>query len=133
MGKRLEDVKEVKKMENYQQSVIDMIRAIAQASNMKVKRGFADFFCDRIIQSCTESNTMSAIERLAQSVNVQISELYKPVVVNFVKDLVHGDTVLNWCREYPTIVAMLVTLKTEEYLEAVKSITIDMESEKSGV
>lgn len=120
-------------MNTQHQAVFDMIRAIAQASATKTKRAFADFFADRIIQACTEPTILAAMERLAKTVDVQISEIYQPVLVQFMASINQGKDVLHWLRQYPIIAAMLVTLKKDDYLQAIKELQIEAASEKAGV
>lgn len=120
-------------MELHHQAHLDMIRAIAQASNIKSKRAFADFFTDRIVQACTESTMLAGMERLAKTVDVQVSELYQPVVARFMANISYGADVLQWLRNYPTIAAMIVTLKKDDYLEAIKELIIEPASGKEGI
>lgn len=120
-------------MELKHQATIDMVRVIAQASNIKSKRAFADFFADRILQAVTEPNILAAIERLAKTVDVQISDLYQPVLTQFMRNINFGDDVLHWLREYPTIAAMIVTLKKDDYYEALKELIIEPSNNLTGV
>ncbi len=120
-------------MRKEHRSTVDMVRTIAQSSQIKGKRSFADFFADRIVQASTEQTILGAVEKLCKNVDVAINDLYRPVVNSFFTDMEHGADVLAWMRRYPTIMAMLVILKKEEYEEAVAGISIDSAMESEGV
>lgn len=114
-------------------SSFDMLRTIAHASKIKSKRSFTDFFADRIVQACTQPTMLAAVERLAKTVDAEISELYQPVVKQFLVDINYGEDVLNWMRQYSTVAAMLVSLKKDDYLEAVKGIEIESAQNATGI
>jgi len=110
---------------NSYKTVFDMIRTISQASNIKVRRSFADFLNDRILQAVTEPTLLAFIERLSVTLNVEIDELYKPTVRNFISNLSALAPALPWIRKYATATAMIVTLKTDDYLQAVEALEIE--------
>lgn len=105
--------------------VFDMIRTVSQSANIKVKRGFADFLSDRILQAVTEPSLLAFMERLATSMNVELDELYKPVVKDFIANINSLSPALYWIRKYPTATAMICTLKKEDYFEAINGLEIE--------
>lgn len=111
----------------------DMIRTISQASYIKLKRSFADFLTDRIVQASTEPTLLAFVERLANSVNIEIDELYSPTVKSFIANINSLTPILAWVRKYPTATAMIVTLKTEDYLEAIGGLEIEEIDVQEGI
>jgi hypothetical protein len=121
-------------MKKQEKSVFDMIRTVAFSSNIKTRRFFSDFFADRIVQASTESTMLGFIERLCKSVDVQIEDLHKSVVGEFLQIANEVNYVLAWIRKYTAVAAMIASLKKEEYESAIHGINIEKEyGESTGV
>lgn len=112
-------------MKSHEKAVFDLLREISKCADVKTKRSFTDFYADRIVQACTEPNLMSAVERLAKTVNVRISELYKPAFSDFMANHNKAEHVLPWIRKYPTATAMLCSLKKDDYLTAIEDFNLE--------
>lgn len=120
-------------MDQKNKIAFDMLRTIYRSANIKTGRSFEDFFADCIVQAVTETTLLAAYERLGKSVNIQMSEMYQPSVKDFLANVNNFESVLVWLRNYPKVAAMLASLKTKDYLEAIEGITIEDVDRKSGV
>ncbi len=114
-------------MKTQQLAIMDMIRSLKRAAQIKVSRNFTDFLSDRIVQASTQPTLLAFCERLGALLDSDLGYISNETVAAFTK-IVGGSNavaVLDFIREYPRIIAMIVSLKTdEEYLVAVKQIEI---------
>lgn len=109
-------------------ATFDMMRAMKQASGIKVSRHFDGFFSDRIVHAVTEPTLLDAMERLAKGLNVSIEYIGGANTVAFMAAARADDAaaVLAWMRQHPRIAAMVAGLKNDEdYVDALNSIKID--------
>lgn len=116
-------------------ATMNMIRAIAKAENIKISRGFADFFADRIKIATTEATLTGAVERLAGLVNCQIEYIGGAKTADFMACTGADDAtaVLGWLRAYPRIAAMICMLKDEEDYKASLEQIVITSIETSGI
>ncbi|HEX7037472.1 MAG TPA: hypothetical protein VF210_17010, partial [Pseudomonadales bacterium] len=54
------------------QATLDVVRALKSSSGIKVGRSFEGFFSDRLVQAVSQPNLVSAIERLAKSLDASV-------------------------------------------------------------
>lgn len=109
-------------------ATMSMMRAISRASNIKLHRGFADYYTDQIVKAGTQQSLLGFIERLAGSVNVELEYIGGKTVADFltVVNASESQGVLSWLRSYPRVASMICcSLKTEEDFDnALKDMTI---------
>ena len=98
---------------------LQFVREIKQAANIKVGRHFDDFFTSRIVQATTESTLMSAMERLAKSVNADGSKVFGKTVAGMVAAAASEESlsILEWMRRHPRVVSMVASLKSKDDFE----------------
>lgn len=116
-------------------STFDMIRSILKSSDININRGLRDFFADRIVQSTTERDLLSTIERLSALMNTHIEYIGGNKVAGFMKSLNNPDAsgVLSWLRDYPRVAAMIATLKNDDdYNECLTGIKIEVKNIDRG-
>lgn len=110
----------------------EMIKQIKNASQIKTKRNFMDFFSDCIRQAVTEQTLMKAIERLQSLVSVEITYIGKERLSRFIKEASQPEAkdVLNWLREYPNLAAMISFIDGNDAKEAIECIDISLADSK---
>lgn len=115
--------------------IFDIIREVARNSDLKIKRGFADFIADRLIQATTQPTLLSMIEKLAGLLNAKIDSIDSAKMAIFMENINSDDSkdVLNWLREYPRVTAMIVTQGSNDYEECIKDIDIPASAIEKGV
>jgi hypothetical protein len=113
-------------------STLEMIKQIKNASQIKTKRNFMDFFSDRIRQAATEQTLLKAIERLQSLVSVEITYIGKERLSKFIKATSHpnANEVLNWLREYSNLAAMISFMDRDDVKEAIKCIDLTISDNK---
>lgn len=114
--------------------VLSAIREIAQSNDIKIKRGFADFVADRIIQASCASNLLKMSEKLISLMNSDLNKLKYNSLLDFIQ-ISSSDTaqsILEWLRGYPRIAGMLATMKDQDsfdqgisYIECAAASVID--------
>ena len=117
-------------------TTIEMLRQIRFASNIKMRRNFADFFADRILQAATEKTLLKLTERLSVLVNASTGEIKKDVISDYLKIAMKPDSniIVSWLREYPKLAVMLCFIKDDEERRIVTSdIDIDIADKPQGV
>ncbi|MCK5615013.1 hypothetical protein KAR91_74815 [Candidatus Pacearchaeota archaeon] len=112
---------------------VEIIRQIKNASKIKTKRNFMDFFSDRIRQAVTEVTLLKAIERLCNLTSVEITYIGKDRMLNFIKaaSLPRSNDILNWLREYPNIAAMIAFMDGNDARDAVEQIEMSVSKKKT--
>jgi len=118
------------------QATLDMVRAISRAATMKTHRGFTDFLADRIVQATTQPSLLSMVERLAALLNTELQYVGGKSIAAFMQYVNAEDSlaVLNWLRDYPRVVAMVVMQKGEEiYGECIKDLEISSDTTDKGI
>lgn len=121
-------------MNNALKATLDIVYELAYSSDIKMKRNFADFLADRIVQATTKHTLLATIERLAcllNSKDINVCETLVPFMsaINGPDD----NNVLNWLREYPKISSMIVMQKKEDYLKCIEKIEIKNFTKEKGV
>lgn len=108
--------------------VMQLLFNIAKASQIKVKRGFADFYSDRIIQASSQPNIAKFIETLMKLLDVDITEIKDTNWIDFMKhqSKEESHSVLLWIRQNPKACAMFATLKKAEFLGLLREIEIEL-------
>lgn len=96
------------------------LKDVKIASNIKVGRHFDDFFTSRIVQACTESTLLSAMERLLKLVNADNSKIFKANINGMIEAASSSEaySILNWMRNFPRVASMVTSIKTKEEFEA---------------
>jgi hypothetical protein len=108
-------------------ATMDMVRAEKRASQMKVSRNFTDFLADRIVQAGTEPTLLAFVERLSSLLDCDSGYIGGDVTAALMRAINSPDVaaVLEWVREYPRIVAMVVSLKDDaDYTAALEQIEV---------
>jgi len=114
-------------------AVTDMVRAEKRASQIKVSRNFTDFLADRIVQAGTEPTLLAFIERLSKLLDCDSGYIGGDITAALMRAINNTDAnaVLEWVRQYPRIVAMVVSLKDDaDYSGALKQIDVEPVKEK---
>jgi len=107
-------------------SVLDVIREIKNASNIKVHRGLGDFLADKITVCSTEKNLNLFMERLIKLLDANVDGISEKTLISFVKAGNDSIAVLEWLRKYPKIASMIIMIRNEnEYLETLEDIIIE--------
>ena len=114
--------------------VIKILYALRLHTGIKIKRNLSEFIADKIVQACTESTLLGAIEKLAKLLDSDMGKIYGTAGIDFLiiqkKD---GSKYLNWLREYPRIASMIICLqKWEDIKMACENISVDDIEEKKG-
>ena len=97
-------------------TILQGMRNIAFANDIKIKKGWADFVATRIVQSSGEPDLMKFSEKFAGLLNAGLNKLKFDNFSEFleVANSDDGHGILTWIREHPKIAAMIVTLKEQE-------------------
>lgn len=99
--------------------VLSAIREIAQANDIKIKRGYADFVADRVIQACSAPNLLKMAEKFINLMNADLNNLKYNSLPQLLQvsssDI--AQSILDWLRSYPRIVGMLATMKEQDAFE----------------
>jgi len=113
--------------------VIKIMYALKLNAGLKIKRNLSAFISDKIIQACTESTLLAAIEKFAKLLDADMDAIYNDAGIDFlIVQKKEGMKYLNWLRRYPKIAGMIICLKKWTDIEmAVKEIDIDA-IEESG-
>lgn len=109
-------------------ATMDMLRAVKDASRIKVNRNFEGFYADRLTQCLSEPNLLAVVERLCRSMDVQIEYIARKKVAAFIGigQSREATSILAWLRKHSRVAAMLTMLKDEEEYRAVLAgISID--------
>jgi hypothetical protein len=117
-------------------ATLDMTRAVAKAADIKIHRGFTDFLADRIVQATTQPTLLAMMERLAALLNTQMEYVGAAKVAAFMRNVNAFDApaVLDWLRDYPRVVAMIVMQRSDEsYQECIQDLTIEVSARDKGV
>jgi hypothetical protein len=115
--------------------VINMLRTISKASQIKTKRSKQDFLADRIVQAATENSLAAFAERLMKLLDVENIKISDDAVRRFVEvsASVEAGSILAWIREYPRIVSMIACIYNDvEYMDTIDAIEIPLEIEQKG-
>ena len=99
---------------------LDMIRSVSKNHGMKIDRDFTNFLADRLVQATTQPSLLSMLEHLTARLNTQLEFVKGEKIVAFMQRANADDApaVLNWLRENPRSVTMIVMQKKEEDYEA---------------
>jgi len=122
-------------MQDTLQSTLDMIRAVSKAADIKVKRGFTNFVADRIVQATTEPSLLAMAERLGALMNTEMEYVGNAKIAAFMRRInaIDAPAVLDWLRDYPRIVAMIVTQPSDEiYQECIQDIEVMVSAQTKG-
>lgn len=106
---------------------MDVVRAERRASQIKVSRNFTDFLSDRIVQAGTESTLLAFFERLSVLLQCDIGYIGADMTKRMMNIISSDDasSVLGWIRQYPRVVAMVVSLRDDsDYVAALEQIEI---------
>jgi hypothetical protein len=115
---------------------IDMIRAVSFAATTKSKRGYTDFLASQIVQAGTCPTLLDFIQKLANLLQADLSQVYRVATVAFMKRIndSNAPSVLEWIRANSTIIALMVTFKKEDYLDSIHTLpTISVSAQDKGV
>jgi hypothetical protein len=116
-------------------STFDMIRAVSKAADIKIHRGFTDFLADRIVQATTQPSLLSMMERLAALLNTEMEDVGGKKIAAFMQcvNAFDAPAVLDWLRDYPRVVAMVVMQKDQEIYEAcIKDLEVPVSAMEKG-
>lgn len=115
--------------------VIKILYALKLNAGLKVRRDLSAFIADRIVQACTESTLLSAIEKFAKLLDADMGKVYGDAGIDFlIAQKKDGLKYLNWLRRYPKIAAMIICLSKWSDIEiAIKEIDIEDIEKESGV
>ena len=122
-------------MQDTLKSTFDMIRAVSKAADIKIHRGFTDFLADRVVQATTQPSLLSMMERLAALLNTEMEYVGGKKIAAFMQyvNAFDAPAVLDWLREYPRVVAMVVMQKSDEiYEECLKDLKIPVSAVEKG-
>jgi len=122
-------------MQDTLKSTFDMIRAVSKAADIKIHRGFTDFLADRIVQATTQPSLLSMMERLAALLNTEMEYVGGKKIAAFMQHVNAFDApaVLDWLRDYPRVVAMVVMQKDNEiYEECIKDMEVPVSAMEKG-
>jgi hypothetical protein len=122
-------------MQNTLQSTFDMIRGVSKAADIKIHRSFTDFLADRIVQATTQPTLLSMMERLTALLNTEMEFVGNKKIAAFMQNVHAFDApaVLDWLREYPRVVAMVVMQKDQEIYEAcIKDLEVPISAMEKG-
>jgi len=122
-------------MQDTLKSTFDMIRAVSKAADIKIHRGFTDFLADRIVQATTQPSILSMMERLAALLNTEMEYVGGKKIAAFMQCVNAFDAlaVLDWLRDYPRVVAMVVMQKDQEIYEAcIKDLEVPVSAMEKG-
>lgn len=117
-------------------SVLNLMRDFAEGSQVKVSRGFADFFSDRILQAGTKATLLGFAEHLTTALNVDLDSCKAAKVAEFLRvaQTPEAGAVLAWIRKYPRITALIATRRKDDLFEqAINDITVDSLNVEMGV
>jgi hypothetical protein len=122
-------------MQDTLKSTLDMIRAVSKAAGIKIHRGFTDFLADRIVQATTQPSLLSMMERLAALLNTEMEYVGGKKIAAFMQrvNALDAEAVLDWLRDYPRVVAMVVMQKSDEiYEECIKDLEVPVSIMEKG-
>jgi hypothetical protein len=112
------------------------LRDIAMANDIKIKRGFADFVADRIIQASCAPDLLKMAEKFIGLMNADLNALKYNSFLDFLP-VAAGEksyAVLSWLRSYPKIAGMLITMKESESFKAglgfISDLSVDSVKDK---
>lgn len=109
-------------------ATMDMLRAVKNASRIKVNRNFEGFYADRLTQCLSQPDLLAVVERLCLSMDVQIEYIARDKMADFIAigQTREAHSILAWLRKHSRVAAMLTMLKDEEeYRGVLDNIAID--------
>jgi len=101
-----------------------------RGNRREVKRNFIDYFADRVRQAMTAEGLISAMERVAEMVDVATGSIDSDLAARMISCGTAPDAkrVQNWLREHSRLVAVLCRVQDgPEFVEALQGIDIDGE------
>lgn len=103
------------------------LQAVTRASDIKMKRNFADFLSDKIVQAATESTLLGMFEKLVVLMDCDISLIDKGKTVNFFKasSSEYAPIILEWIRDFSKVTAIILKSDNETVKLAIDTIEID--------
>jgi len=107
-------------------TTLEFIREIANSSEFLTDRRFRDLLVSRLRQACTQPTLLSAAERLASLLGTKMQYVRGDVAVGFIGEAhsTEAPRVLEWLRRYPSMAAMLLTVKKDEWMAAADAIVL---------
>lgn len=115
-------------------STFDLLRRVAGTATLKTTRPMGDVIADRLVQACTETTLIGAVERLIKSLDCDAGYIGGKVLAPFMARAggPDGQRMLAWLRANPKIASLIVSLRDEaDYLEALSSIDLpDVQSDR---
>lgn len=109
------------------QATFDLIRSLANSSEIKVNRRFEGFFVDRLIQASTEPDLVAFAERLAATLDTSVEYVGGKRMSAFMAAAASPEApgILAFIRQRPRIAAMVCLLRDQsDREEAIASIRL---------
>jgi len=106
---------------------ITMLKIIRGAAKIKINTDMSDFLTTRLVQVCTESNLLAAIEKLTKIMDITLDKINTNIIKDIIKIATSSEAnlILGWLRQFPKFAIMLSFLNDEELKEACKDIIIE--------
>jgi hypothetical protein len=108
--------------------MIDVVRAIRMASQMKTSRNLDGFFADRLVQALNEPTLLAFVEKLVKVMDASVELIGGARTAALVRVASSSDAqrILAWMRRHPRVLALLALMKSEADLTAA-TLSIELE------
>jgi hypothetical protein len=115
-------------------ATLDAMREAAKSADIKIHRGFTDFLADRIIQATTEPTLLAMFEKLSALLNSKAENIDIKNIAKFIgaANNPHALDILNWLRNYPRTVGMIIMQEPEIYSKCINDIEIPSYTNEKG-
>lgn len=108
-------------------TMIDVVRAIRMASQIKTSRSTDGFFADRLIQALNEPTLLAVVERLVKVMDASVEFLggARTDALLRISCGASAAAILAWMRKHPRVLAMLAMMRSDADLtEAVSGLEL---------